>query len=235
MSTYVMADLHGSYDAYLQMLEKIRFSHRDMLYILGDVLDRGPAPIKILLDLMKRPNVVCLAGNHEYMALECLRFLLKEITDESLGELTPLMVDKFLNWQSNGAGATLEEFCRLDGQTRLAVVEFLEEFDLYEEIKMKDKTYLLIHAGLGNFEPDRPIWDYELHELVWERPDYGTPYYPDKYVVTGHTPTMLIENNPNPGYIYRNNRHIAIDCGAGFGGRLACLCLETDEEFYVEA
>lgn len=57
----------------------------------------------------------------------------------------------------------------------------------------------------------------------------------DKYVITGHTPTQAIRNNPNPGYIYRQNNHIAIDCGATYpGGRLAAICLDTGEEYYSE-
>lgn len=60
MATYVISDIHGCYDAYKEMLEKIQFSENDMLYVLGDVLDRGPHPIRIIQDLMRRPNVVCL-------------------------------------------------------------------------------------------------------------------------------------------------------------------------------
>lgn len=95
-------------------------------------------------------------------------------------------------------------------------------------------AYILVHAGLGEFRPDKELWEYELEELVWKRPDYEKPYFPDKYVITGHTPTMTIGSNPRPGNIYKYNNHIAIDCGAGFGGRLACICLETMEEFHVE-
>lgn len=234
MSTYVISDIHGNYDAYMEMLGKIHFSDDDMLYVLGDILDRGPHPVKIILDLMQRHNVVCLAGNHEYMAMECMRFLMKEITDETLRELDSDMLEKILNWQQNGAGSTMDELHKLDVHTRKVVFEFIAEFSLYEEVHVNGKVYILVHAGLGNFDPDRPIWEYELDEVVWERPDYGRPYYPDKYVITGHTPTMIIDENPRRGYIYKNNNHIAIDCGAGFGGRLACLCLETEEEFYVE-
>ncbi|MGO4865364.1 metallophosphoesterase [Ligilactobacillus ruminis] len=55
----------------------------------------------------------------------------------------------------------------------------------------------------------------------------------DTFVITGHTPTQTIEDNPRPGFIYRNNNHIAIDCGAHYpGGRLVAICLETGEEFY---
>ena len=84
MSTYVMSDMHGCYDEYRKMLDRIRFSQEDMLYVLGDVLDRGPHPIRIIQDLMKRSNVVCLAGNHEFMALECLPFLLGEVGCETI-------------------------------------------------------------------------------------------------------------------------------------------------------
>lgn len=64
-----MSDIHGHYDAYMKMLELIQFSEDDTLYILGDIIDRGPNPVKILLDLMKRTNVRILAGNHCHMAL----------------------------------------------------------------------------------------------------------------------------------------------------------------------
>ena len=76
--------------------------------------------------------------------------------------------------------------------------------------------------------------EYTLKELVWDRPNYNRKYFEDILLVTGHTPTQLIdENNENPGYIYKKNNHIAIDCGASFpGGRLAAICLETGEEFY---
>ena len=71
-----------------------------------------------------------------------------------------------------------------------------------------------------------------LHDLVWTRCDYKKTYYQDKYLVTGHTPTMLIHQDYR-GKIYRKNRHIAIDCGASFGLPLGCICLDTFEEYYV--
>lgn len=101
---------------------------------------------------------------------------------------------------------------------------------------MNGQKFVLVHAGLGNFMPNKELWKYELNDLIWERPDCEKCYYSDKFVITGHTPTMLIENNPRPGYIYKKNNHIAIDCGCGFrGGRLGCLRLEDMEEFYVDS
>ena len=57
--------------------------------------------------------------------------------------------------------------------------------------------------------------------------------FPDKIIVTGHTPTGFIDPKFK-GKIWHKNNHIAIDCGAVFGNPLGCICLDTLEEFYVE-
>lgn len=76
------------------------------------------------------------------------------------------------------------------------------------------------------------IGECTIDDLVWMRTDYEIPYYEDTIVVTGHTPTQYILGNPPPGYIYRANNHIALDCCAcSDKGRLAGSCLETGEEF----
>ena len=233
--TYVISDIHGEYNKFMTLLEKIQFSDADTLYVLGDVVDRGPKPMECLLYMMEHANIIPIAGNHELMALTCLPFLLKEVTEDSLAQLDLEMWQKVFDWQLNGNQPTLSGFKSLDPSTRNDVLEYMGSFDLYAEVAAGDKTYLLVHAGLGNFSPDRPLDDYDIDELVWERPDYGMPYFDDIYTVTGHTPTFTIEENKKPGYIYRVNHHIAIDCGACFpGGRLAALCLDTGEEFYSD-
>ena len=233
ISIYVISDIHGEYDKFMELLDKIRFKDTDTLYILGDILDRGPHPIKTLLKLMNMPNVICLVGNHELMALECLEFLIKEITDDSIDEMDKEMVDNLVTWQYNGSSTTIDEFSKLEKDVQQDVIEFIKDFSIYEEITVAGKNYLLVHAGLGNFSPEKDIEDYSLHDLVWVRADYDVRYFDDTYVITGHTPTQNIDRNPNPGYIYKINNHIAIDCGAHFpGGRLAAICLDTGEEFY---
>jgi len=39
---YVMSDIHGQAGAFYKMLKKICFSDNDQMYVLGDVIDRGP-------------------------------------------------------------------------------------------------------------------------------------------------------------------------------------------------
>ena len=68
MAVYVMSDVHGLKDRYDRMIEYIH--EEDTLYILGDVIDRGPDGIVILQDAMQRSNVKMLMGNHEYMMLQ---------------------------------------------------------------------------------------------------------------------------------------------------------------------
>lgn len=233
MATYVISDIHGQYDMFIELLDKIQFQDTDMLYILGDILDRGPHPIKTFMKLMEMPNVICIVGNHEYMALECLEFLMNEITDTSIEELDEKMLDNLVTWQYNGSKSTIDEFRQLDSETRRDVIDFIKDFLIYEEIAVNGKNYLLVHAGLGNYLPDKDIEDYSIHELIWTRADYDVQYFKNTYVVTGHTPTQMIEDNPHLGYIYRRNNHIAIDCGATYpGGRLAALCLDTGKEYY---
>ena len=45
-------------EARVDMLEKINFSDEDTLYILGDIVDRGPDGIKIYQDMMKRKKYI---------------------------------------------------------------------------------------------------------------------------------------------------------------------------------
>ena len=72
IATYVVSDIHGEYELFIRLLEEIHLKETDTLYVLGDILDRGPHPIQIILKLMEMPNAICLVGNHEFMAMKCL-------------------------------------------------------------------------------------------------------------------------------------------------------------------
>ena len=230
---YCMADIHGDYEKYRRMLETISLRREDTLYILGDVVDRGPEPIPILLDMMRRPNIRPILGNHEYMAVLCLRALAKEITEQTIAALSAENIKDLFDWRQEGGLPTLESFRRLDVTQRKKVLEYLLEFELYEEVTVKGIRYLLAHAGPKNFSEDRPLWGYGLHEWIWTRLDYTKRYYKDRFLVTGHTPVTCIPRNTQKDSIFRANGHIAIDCGCGFGGALGAICLDTGETFYV--
>ncbi|KIR02341.1 Serine/threonine protein phosphatase [Lachnospiraceae bacterium TWA4] len=234
MSTYVVSDIHGELEQFKELLQKINFTDNDTLYVLGDVIDRGPHPIKTLQFLMTFPNIFPLAGNHELMCIENLQTLMNEITDEFLDSMNNDDYEKLSNWILNGGTPTLNEFAKLTSEEKEDIIDYLEdEFAAYAKLCVNNQNYLLLHAGIYNFSKNKRLDHYSIHDFVWHKPDYTKPYFKDCIVITGHTPTQTIKDNPKPGYIFRGNGHIAIDCGVHFdNGRIGALCLETGEEFY---
>ena len=83
--TYAISDIHGCYEEYIKLLEKINFSENDTLYILGDICDRGEKPMEIYNDIMARDNVIPLFGNHEHLAYINLRHLIKNDVSKLIG------------------------------------------------------------------------------------------------------------------------------------------------------
>ena len=61
---YAMADVHGEYEKYAEMLKKINFGKDDTLYILGDVIDRGKDSVRVLKDMAGRGNRNFFVGNN---------------------------------------------------------------------------------------------------------------------------------------------------------------------------
>lgn len=231
---YCVSDLHGEYKKYIDVLDRINFSSADTLYVIGDVCDRGDEPCRILLDMMTRPNVVPLIGNHDAVAAYVLNLFSQEITDDTLERFDDDTIYLIQAWLMDGGVSTLKDFRRRPIDERKRILNYLKEFRLYEEVGAGGNDYVLVHGGFENFSPEKEISDYSADELIYCRTDYSKPLFSgNKYLVTGHTPTMAIPENPKPGYIYRANNHIAIDCGAVFrDGRLGAICLDTGEEFY---
>ena len=226
-----MSDIHGNYEKYQQALKAIELQENDILYVLGDVVDRGTGSCKILFDMMRHFNIIPLLGNHEFMALSVLSKLVEEITEDTLENFNQDFVTGMLTWFENGGQSTLEEFKTLSPEDRQIILEYLEEFELYEEITVRGQDYILVHAGLENFKKTKRLSDYQLHEIIWAETNYDKVYFEDKILITGHTPVQLLSHGRN-NKILKMNNHIAIDCGCGFHGKLGVLCLDTMEEMY---
>lgn len=234
---YIISDIHGCYDEYIELLNKINFKDSDELYILGDIVDRGPHPIKVIQDMMMRPNVFPIIGNHDYVALMMLKKLSVEITSDNVDTLMSNddMIS-YMHWLNDGGETTIKEFTSLDMEEREDILEYLEEeFSIYHELIFKGKRYVLVHAGINDFYEDKDMDEYDLKDLLFYRADYNKRYFCDEnaYLVTGHTPTMRIRTDEKP-LVYEENGHIAIDCGCVYGGSLAAYCVDTGETVYVK-
>ena len=232
---FAMSDIHGQYELFRNLMEQIPLGKDDTLYVLGDVVDRGPDSMNTLKYMMANPNIIPIMGNHELMALPCLKLLVPELSKEFLHKLSSQARQSFAEWTLNGGISTIQEFLKLPQEERRQVVEYIEAFRPYGKKIINNGEYWLIHAGLEHFSESRQLEEYSVEELVWKRTDFDIAYFKNITVVSGHTPTQNILGNSRPGYIFKKNNHIAIDCGAGGNnGRLAVICLDTGEEYYAE-
>ena len=227
---YVISDLHGyPHEKFLALLDKAGFGKGDFLYILGDVVDRnGDGGVETLNWLMYQTNVQLILGNHEAMLLAC-SFVFDEITEDSIESLTAEKIDMLTRYQLDGGDITLKAMQKLPKETQQDILDYLRDCPLYETVNAGGKDFILVHAGLGNFNPNKQIKDYTTEELLWSWPELTDVYYKDKMTVFGHTPTFSFDDEYE-GKIIKTNTWIDIDVGAGFGREPVMVRLEDMEE-----
>lgn len=224
--TYVVSDIHGCDRKYAAMLDKLNFNNDDTLYILGDVVDRGSGGLHILLDAAARPNVILLRGNHEQAALEFLPYTPdSEIHSGALRE-------RWREWMQDGGERTYRAFRSSSAATRVRILRILGSLPVYAETQVGERRFFLAHTVPEKRKMRHPE-NCRVRDFLTGEPEYEACYDPSRHIVTGHTITSFIDVT-SQGRIWHGNGHIAIDCGACYGGPLGCLCLDTMEEVYVE-
>ena len=213
---YCMADLHGERDLFLRMLAQLRFSDRDRLFILGDVIDRGADGVDLLEQIMGAPNMTMLLGNHEQMCLSTLgprnEFGAREL------------------WRQNGGMPTFRTLLyRRTPRERNRILRFLSGLPDFLELTVGNRNFHLVHGFPGDDRSTR----------LWGRvePDSAGPC-PDTVCIVGHTPTVFLTGRADEDLsIWHGDGIIDIDCGCGNLNaphrRLACLRLDDMAEFYV--
>lgn len=227
MSIYVMSDIHGEGELFHTMLEQIHFSEQDTLYILGDVIDRGPDGIALLQKIRNTPNMFMLQGNHEQMMLQCF--------------CPQALAFDYLRWSRNGNAETVKAFRQLEVSEQKSLLRYLAALPTHTEVMVNGVPYYLTHG----FPGDTP------EEEVWNRPElHAQNPKPGYRVIIGHTPVLnlIVPRDNRNAYIQhlkkrKEHPHILfakgfidIDCGCSFPDpvkTLGCLRLDDLEEFYV--
>jgi len=125
MALYLIGDLQGCDAALQRLLEKLAFSpSRDTLYLLGDLVNRGPASDAVLRRLMRYgASARCLLGNHDLHLLAL-----------SFGARKP------------GRKDTLT--CILDAPDRHAMLEWLRHQNMALLERWGGQDMLMVHAGV---------------------------------------------------------------------------------------
>ncbi len=228
---WAVSDVHGCYEQYRKLLEKIHFSPSDTLYFLGDAVDRGPEPMKVVLDLASRENVVPLLGNHDWLAWQVLRRFGETIAQGGLPKGTPEEVAQYYFWRKRGGQTTIDSYRRAAPSQRQIMLEYFARCKLWHQVRVGKTLYWMVHAGLGDYAPERPPASYTPRQLLIQRDDYTSPLSPDFTLLSGHTPTAVIDPGC-AGRIWQGNGRVAIDCGISHGLTLGAYSLENGQCVY---
>ena len=230
---YVTSDLHGySLEKFKAFLEKIGFSDNDLLYILGDVIDRGADGIKILRWIIRQRNVRLIFGNHESMLLSNSH-LFDGDTADAIERLTGTRLNNFNNWVLNSGQVTLNALSAVRSSEIRYIMDYLREVPFYEALSVGDRKFILVHSGLGNFSKDKKLSEYTSNELIWTRPAKNTRYFDDITVIFGHTPTVFYGEEHKGKFLFTDT-WIDVDVGVGLGEQPALLRLDDMKELYCD-
>lgn len=225
--TYFVSDIHGQYDLFVRLLEKIGFSDKDEMYVLGDIIDKGHYSVKLLKYIMKRPNIHCIMGNHEHS-------LLYEYY--SLMEDSPENFDLVLRKLQG-------RFTDEDERLTFEMIDWLECIPYYIE----GEDFIAVHAGVPTDDEGKLInpGDAMPEQLIYDRAFKESSYAPrgDKCVIFGHTPTVYICGKPvilaykkkgRAGKSINDFSKIHIDTDTWGSKVLGCLCKEKLTVTYVK-
>lgn len=249
---YVLSDIHGHYDKFVEILNKINYnSDEDSMYILGDVIDRGPDGIKCLLHIKNDKSMHLLMGNHEDMMIRTYK---QKVNRTLYNE------DWWRLWLHNGSRTTTKGMKSLSEEEQKDLLAWLKTLPLViPNLVVGDKSYYLVHACNIRDEVKDVLYyndadDYQIDTCLWDRL-YGSLIFVDYFdkcfrdvsedyknriLIVGHTPVECTDyaryegadkSKPKIARLM-DGQFFNVDCGCAGDYRLGCLCLETEEEFY---
>ena len=113
MALYLIGDIQGCDNALQRLLEKIAFSpSRDKLFLLGDLVNRGPDSLGVLRRLMRLGSAACcLLGNHDLHLLALAHGIRKPHRGDTLSAVLEAPdLESMLEWLMAQRLALLENF-----------------------------------------------------------------------------------------------------------------------------
>ncbi|MGG6267156.1 metallophosphoesterase family protein [Leptolyngbya sp. AN03gr2] len=217
MDRIIIGDVHGYFETLMSLLNLINPSKQVGIYFLGDLIDRGPKS-KEVLDFVKAQQYTVLLGNHEELLLTALQ-------GDSMFED---------HWRVSGGKATLKSFA-VNPHGPLDVLKpyqsWIKSFPLYLDLG----DLFLVHAGI---DPSKPLQQQSAQDFCWTREIFHEstqPYFKDKIIVAGHTPTVTM--GLSAGQIAIGPGWINIDTGVHLArsGWLTALYWEQRKLYQVNA
>lgn len=200
MRVFAISDIHGHNRDFQNLLKEISFKKNDILFILGDLIDRGNESKEVLdtifLLIENGYDVRCLMGNHEQMLLDA--------------------IDNFdlrMLWIKNGGDQTLGSFLTSElNRIPEKYIDFIKKLPYHIDF---DK-FIFVHAGI-DMTIDDPYSD--LNSLLWLRnweSKYNLKWLNNRIVVHGHTPMKFSQLSSIDNI---QNNVISIDNGVYLKGQ----------------
>ncbi len=151
MALYLIGDVQGCDDALRRLLQRIDFSpSRDTLFLIGDLVNRGPDSLGVLHRLMGLGAAArCLLGNHDLHLLATAHGIRKPHRGDTLGAV-------------------------LDAPDRPAMLEWLAAQRLAMLENLHGHDVLMVHAGvLPSWSVQKTVALAAEVEVVLRSPDLG--------------------------------------------------------------
>ena len=217
-NVYVISDIHNDADGFIELLELIEFSKKDLLIIDGDIFDRGNKPVELYFEILKHPNIQVVQGNHDVWLS---REILEKYENEEVGE--------YISYNSL---EILEE--RLTPVDLIKLAKWIKRQPYYINLTLDGVKFQIAHAQ--TFPTPENMWDKSklyMGDSHHENFINGEEEFGDYISVVGHTATK-----DRKIWVSPSGKTIRIDCGAGYkcynvSGKLAALRLNDYKEFYV--
>ena len=167
---FAMSDIHGCAKTFIALLELVQFNKEDHLYLVGDLINRGPRSHKVLDHIIKLRNagyrIFIIRGNHEQIILKSQ--------------------NKSLPFRKRIAKSyRVRKLLNQEGYLKKRYFDLLSES--YHYLKLED--YYLVHAGF-NFKSENPFED-EKFMLYSKKFKIDKNYLEGRKVLIGHTPKKL--------------------------------------------
>lgn len=207
--TIVITDIHGEFEKFQSLLDKIVPVQNDEFVFLGDYIDRGKNPRAVIdkvIEISKTNKCTCLMGSHEYAYLHA-----------RMGE----EYYKFLFWNYGGVETAecyggFDEIYKVHG-------EFFESLLPY----YLTNKYLFIHAGI---RPDVPFDEQDERDFYYIRWDFiNNKHNLPQKIIFGHTDFKEVQ-------IQSDKICIDTGCGKYPNAHLTGMIIETDgTELFVES
>lgn len=233
----VTSDIHGHLSYFKKVLEKASFCDDDFLFIVGDIIEKGPEnlnTLRYIMELCKRGNVIPLIGNVDAYRLNLIYELSEEnvygFYDYTLA-LRKWVGTSFYEELATECGYTIDSPDDILLSNQAVIAHFRKEFEFLANLPtvVETQNYIFVHGGLRKKQASdnlgKDIFELTKFDAFAER----TPHVFDKYVIAGHWPVVLYSSEipqMNP-VIDHNKKIISIDggCGVKKDGQLNLLII----------